>query len=83
MRYALSSLVLFLSGCGFLEYATRPGPSGKTPLEEAGDDLAGGLSGFETGGVVAGVVALAFTTLKTGMRLYQGYKASKTAVPHG
>lgn len=74
-------LVLLLSsvGCEFSRWATRTDPvTGRTPVAEAGTEIARDtLTGFEAGGIYAGLAALLFTTGKTGLRLYQRYEESK------
>jgi hypothetical protein len=76
-------LVGGLTGCaGFGEYlATDPdGPGPQvSPMAQAGSDMAGSLSAFEEGGIIAGIVALVLTAGKTGLRLYSGWRAAKAA----
>lgn len=82
MRSGLLALVLFatitLAGCRFVEWATTVPPGGtEAPAFRAVQEVAtGGLSGFETGGIVAGVIGLVFTVLKTSIRLHREYAES-------
>lgn len=84
MRWILLATLLGLTGCGFLGWATtdpdKEGPR-QAPLTEAAVETAkGGLSGFEEGGIYAGVIALVLTAGKSAMRLYSDYQASKKKV---
>jgi hypothetical protein len=81
MRYLLATGLLYLSGCAFWDWGTTD-PNGGAPLENAAKDvLTDSLTGLETGGIAAGILALAFTSLKTGLRLYHGWQASKAKPP--
>ncbi len=85
MRSLICSLTLAVAltcvGCAFGEWATRPqGPDGNIPAVKAvTDTISNGLSGFESGGVVAGILALVLTAGKSASRLYSDYQASKPA----
>jgi len=74
----LGTLTLTCCG-GFVDYGTRVDPTtGKSAFWSAGEEMmTNGLSGFEKGGIVAGVLGLIFTVTKTGLRLWSGYQASK------
>jgi hypothetical protein len=77
-------------GCEFAEWATttedridpRTGEKipGTTPAEDWLTDSTGGLNGFGEGGIVAGIVALVFTTTKSTIRMINRYRASKKFV---
>lgn len=76
--------VLFLAfvlspvGCRFAEWATTGTSGGDAPVIKAAQEVVTvGLTGFETGGIVAGVIGLLFTVAKTGSRLYADYQESK------
>lgn len=66
---------LWLTGCSFLDWASTEDPVTRTtPAAQAAGEIARDtLTGFEAGGIWAGVGALAFTSLKTGLRLWRRY----------
>ena len=77
-------LVAALCGCaGFGDYlAEDPDGDGPEParwVSASGEVMSGGLTGFEQGGIIAGLIGAAFTFAKTGMRLYSAHKAAKAA----
>lgn len=78
-RAAFLALALSCAGCAFSDWATHPqGPDGKVPAVEAAKDIgSAGLTGFEQGGVAAGIIALVLTAGKSAARLYSDYQASK------
>lgn len=79
MRYLATMFLLGLSGCAFWDWGTTD-PNGGSPLANGVQDvLSDGLTGLEQGGILAGVLALGFTSLKTGIRLYHDYQAAKAA----
>lgn len=78
MKQIVLCSVLLLSGCSFAKWATTPRENGSVPALEAGEEIgSGALTGFEKGGIVAGVLGLLFTTAKTGLRLYKEFQDSK------
>ena len=69
--------LLALVGCEMTEAMVTPDPvTGVPPIAEAFD---AGLDGLQNGGIIAGVIALAFTTLKTIIRVRAKLKAEKDA----
>jgi hypothetical protein len=89
MKRALYAVLLCgaLTGCGFLDYATSSHPNKADPskmdappiFQVAKETVEGGLTGWEAGGLWAGVAGAAFTLFKTVKRTIDDFNATKEA----
>ena len=74
-----------LAGCGFLDYALSSHPNASDPTKKdlppivqvAKESLDAGMSGWEVGGIWAGVTGAAFTLFKTVKRTIDDFNAAK------